>query len=423
MKAYPCAQALLSSSVRILTIANHLGSRGGLERTQLTNCRTLAARGHSVEVIYASAGDFTEEWRAFADEMVEIRGTLPRRREPWSSMSAVLSALRTARRMHPDIVYVYRYWDIPFAAATAAGTVGRLVYHVCLPPPSRVPVWLRAGLARVEAALAVSEDTARRWRGTGLATQLTSVVLTGIDLVAYSPSSADARAHTREELGIDKDAFLVVYAGRIGREKGVDVLLRAFNMLDRDAGNRHLLVVGSPSLGADPADSKRFVAELEESAKGSHVTWLPGRADVVPIIQSADVAVVASLWPEPLARSVMEPLACGVPVVATRTGGNPELLTGRFAEYLVEPGDDEGLASKLASLEGWRLRDPDLSNRCRAFAEERFSVDREVAAIESAMADLLVGARGRSARRGRALRGGGAKDSGGRSGDQPASAL
>ena len=107
------------------------------------------------------------------------------------------------------------------------------------------------------------------------------------------------------------------------------------------------MVVGSPSLGADPADSARYEAELRELADGLAVTWLAAQPDVLALIQAADVAVAPSLWPEPLSRSVMEPLACGVPVVATRVGGNPEILTGWLSAYLVEPDDATALAERI----------------------------------------------------------------------------
>ena len=74
---------------------------------------------------------------------------------------------------------------------------------------------------------------------------------------------------------------------------------------------------------------------------------MAAQPDVVALIQAADVAVAPSLWPEPLSRSVMEPLACGVPVVATRVGGNPEILTGWLSEYLVEPDDADALAERI----------------------------------------------------------------------------
>jgi glycosyltransferase involved in cell wall biosynthesis len=161
-------------------------------------------------------------------------------------------------------------------------------------------------------------------------------------------------------------------------------------------------VVGSPSLGSDPADSARYEAELRELAEGLAVSWLPAQRDVLALIQSADVAVVPSLWPEPLSRSVMEPLACGVPVVATNVGGNPEILTDWLAPYLVEPNDVSGLAERVGSLYGWRQRQGDLGERCRRDAEARLSLDAEVDAIEAAIVasiDSAGRADHRSARR------------------------
>jgi glycosyltransferase involved in cell wall biosynthesis len=223
-------------------------------------------------------------------------------------------------------------------------------------------------------------------------------VLTGIDLARYVPGSAEARAQTRRGLGVAEDAFVVLYAGRIGREKGVDVLVRAFSRMAAARPGSHLVVVGSPSLGADPADSARYEAELRELADDLAVTWLPAQRDVLAFIQAADVAVVPSLWPEPLSRSVMEPLACGIPVVATRVGGNPEILTGWLSEYLVEPSDVAGLADRIDALHRWRLSDPDLGQRCRREAEARLSLEAEVDAVEAAI-DGAVRAGQRPSRR------------------------
>ena len=371
--------------MRILTVANHLGARGGLERTQMTNCRALAARGHRVDLVYVSAGDFAPEWERFTGTMTQIGGSLPRRRTVGSSVVGVLRAVRAGRRLHPDALYVYRYWDIPYAAAVGVLSRAPVVFHLCLPPPTVVPRWLRPFLGRVDRTLSVSRDTARRWEGTGLRAERTSVVLTGIELDRYVPGTAEARSATRREVGVLDDSFVVLYAGRIGREKGVDVLVQAFAEVAAARPDAHLVVVGSASLGADPADSARFESELRKLAGDLAVTWVPAQRDVVALIQAADVAVVPSLWPEPLSRSVMEPLACGIPVVATRVGGNPEILTGWLSEYLVEPHDVRGLAQRIISLYGWRQADPGLGDRCRREAQARLSLDTEVDAIEAAL--------------------------------------
>ena len=385
--------------VRILTVANHLGARGGLERTQLTNCTALAERGHRVDLVYVSAGDFAEDWSRLATTMVQIRGSLPRRRRPLSSTLALVSALRSGVRLRPDVVYVYRYWDIPYAVTVGLMARAPVVFHLCLPPPKTVPPWLRIALRRVAATLAVSRDTASRWLGTGLRQEWTTVVLTGVDLQRYTPATPGARAATRRDLEIPEEGLLVLYTGRIGREKGVDVLVRAFAAVHAAVPASRLVVVGSPSLGADPEDSRRYEKELRQAGQGLPVSWIPARPDVVALVQAADVAVAPSLWPEPLSRSVMEPLACGVPVIATRVGGNPEILTGWLAAYLVEPHDVDGLARQISSLQSWRQRQPDLGDRLRAEAVARLSLESEVDAIEAALQTVGATTQSRSRRR------------------------
>lgn len=376
--------------MRILTVANHLGSRGGLERTQLTTCRALAARGHRVDVAYVSGGDFTDDWRSFTGTMQQIAGSLPRRRSPLSSGARTLAAVSACARLSPEVLYVFRYWDLPLAAAVSALTGAPVVFHLCLPPPDRIPSWLRAALRRVDRTLSVSADTARRWAGTGLDLDRAAVVLTGVDLTRFCPPDGEQRTAARHELGLHDDDFVVLYAGRLGREKGVDVLVRGFGTVTGQVPGARLLVVGSPSLGADAADSARYRTEIEQLA-GPGITFLSGRKDVVPLLWSADVAVVPSLWPEPLPRALLEPLACGIPVVATEVGGNPEVLSGWLAEFLVPAGDPAALAERLVSLASWHTTRPDLGRRCRAHAEEHLDLARETDAVARALQDAAAG--------------------------------
>ena len=116
--------------------------------------------------------------------------------------------------------------------------------------------------------------------------------------------------------------------------------------------------------------------------------WLEVRRDVLPLIQMADVAVAPSVWREPFSRSVIEPLACGIPVVATRIGGNPEILNGWLDGLLVEPGDHHDLADRLLGLADWRGDDPTLGDRCRQAIVRRLGLDHEVDTVEAALASL-----------------------------------
>ena len=243
-------------------------------------------------------------------------------------------------------MYVYRYWDLPLAVAVARGRRTAVVYHLCLPPPEPLPRWMRAVLARVDATVSVSDHTLCLWEGTGLDTTRARVAPTSVDLTRYAPADAAERDRRRAELAIGDDEFVILFTGRIAPEKGVDVLIDAFGRVVASTPDARLVVVGSPPNGPEHSASSPYAASLYERAEGLPVTWVPRRSDVVPLLHAADVAVVPSRWAEPLSRSILEPLACGLPVVATRVGGSPEVLTGWLSEFLVSPDDPEALATR-----------------------------------------------------------------------------
>jgi len=374
--------------MRILTVANHLGSRGGLERTQLAMCRALAERGHTVDIAYVSAGDFAEDWQSFARQMIRIEGSLPRARRPVRTVIGVIRGIVDAVRVRPDVVYVFRPLDIPFAVVVGLLRRAPVVFHLCLPYQNKQPFVVRWSLRHVALTLSVSHDTASLWRDSGLRPTAIEVVHTGIDMDHYVPAPDEARRTTRDEIGVAPDAFMVLFAGRIEAAKGVDVLVRAFELVSSDVPGARLVIVGAPSLFADPVDVERYTRELRGIGSSGAILWMEARKDVVPLIQTADVVVAPSRWAEPFSRSVIEPLACGVPVVATRVGGNAEILADWLDKYLVPADDVAALAERIESLNAWRAEDPGLGDRCRDAVRVRLSLDGEVDAVESALTSL-----------------------------------
>lgn len=372
--------------MRILTLIDHLGPGGGLEITQLANCRNLASRGHEIDVVYSSPGSFTPDWESLASSLTRVEATLPRRKRPVRSAWDVARGVWCGARRRPDVVYVYRYLDLPFAAAVATVRGSVLAYHLCLPPPETLPAWLAGVLPRVDVTLTVSADTARRWEGTGLPASGVVMTPTAVDLDRFSPAAPADRPRLRASLGLPAEAFIVLYCGRISPEKGVPVLLEAVRLLAARSACQ-LVILGSPNVNADPGAAERHLGELHHMAAGLPVLWRPRTADVVPWLRAADVAVVPSLWPEPLARSILEPMACGTPVVATRVGGSPELLKGWMSDLLFEPGRPDALAGILTTLQAEdRLA---LGRRLRREAEYRISPAGETDLIEGAMRQAL----------------------------------
>jgi glycosyltransferase involved in cell wall biosynthesis len=113
------------------------------------------------------------------------------------------------------------------------------------------------------------------------------------------------------------------------------------------------------------------------------VQFLAGRRDVVTPLHAADVVVVPSVWQEAFGRTVIEALSTGRPVVASRVGGIPEIITGPLEPMLFERGDVAELAERLRGLRGWQDREPGLADLCRSRILDAFTLDRTVDGIES----------------------------------------
>lgn len=210
------------------------------------------------------------------------------------------------------------------------------------------------------------------------------VIRNGIDTAQYAP---DPGTDVLERHGVDPARPYVIFVGRITRQKGVPVLLRAASTLDPSA--QLVLCAGAadtPELGAEVAS---LVAHLQSSRTG--VTWIPEmlpKAEVIQLLTHALAFVCPSVY-EPLGIVNLEAMACSTAVVASRVGGIPEVVDGGVTGLLVPPDDPASLADALNLL----LRDPGraqamgLAGRERAVAE--FSWDK-VAARTAALYSSLV---------------------------------
>jgi glycosyltransferase involved in cell wall biosynthesis len=195
-------------------------------------------------------------------------------------------------------------------------------------------------------------------------------------------AGASERAAVRRRFGLDPRRPLVACAGRATPEKGIDHLLRAFgtvmqSMGGRDACERPALVY----LGDGPAlDDLRRVRD--SLAYRDDVRLAGYVEDAASIVGAADVAAVPSVWAEAFGLAALEPLARGVPVVASRAGGLPEVVRDGVDGLLVPPGDEHALAEALVRL----LADPDERARMgahgRARARERFSREAQLSRLE-----------------------------------------
>jgi starch synthase len=189
------------------------------------------------------------------------------------------------------------------------------------------------------------------------------VVHNGIDTSVYAP---DRGTGVLERLGIDPDRSSVVFVGRITRQKGLPYLLRAAKSLDPAA--QLVLCAGAPDTPEIAAEVTDLVDELRADRDG--VLWIEAmlpRKDVVQVLSHATVFVCPSIY-EPMGIVNLEAMACKAAVVATETGGIPEVVADGETGLLVPieavpdgtgtPVDPDQFVADLTERVGSLLADP-----------------------------------------------------------------
>jgi starch synthase len=191
------------------------------------------------------------------------------------------------------------------------------------------------------------------------------VIRNGIDTAEYAP---DPATDVLDAYGVDAARPSVIFVGRITRQKGVPVLLRAAAAMDPAA--QLVLCAGQPDTPELAAEVEGLVADLRATRSG--VIWIPEmlpKRAVIQLLTHATVFACPSLY-EPLGIVNLEAMACGTAVVASAVGGIPEVVSNGETGLLVPPGDPAALAGALNTL----IADPG-----RAAALGRAGRDRAVA--------------------------------------------
>jgi glycosyltransferase involved in cell wall biosynthesis len=379
--------------VRILTNVNVLAPVGGLEVNACQLSREIVSLGHNVDVLYVRDGELTETFRSFCDSVVKVPATEIRfsRRGPLD-LAKLGPALRAARRISPDLILVNQTFGLPWALTATVATPAKVVCHIHNEPyQERYSIPQHAILGALGRAtrhfVVASEFLRNRAIEQGLRPEWVKVIPLGVAMNAYPAQTPELRVRARESLGLSYDGLVVLYLGRVDPGKGIEVLLQAWSGLRLDPESATLLVVGSPFLAID---SEAYLARLKASASDCGVVFLPRRLDVIGPLHAADVVVVPSLYEEPFGRVLIEAMATGCPVVASRTGGIPEILTGELDNFLFEPGNVSELASLIKRVGRWRDTEPSLGRACREHVRAHFSVEQSASAMLGYFADILT---------------------------------
>jgi len=241
----------------------------------------------------------------------------------------------------------------------------------------------RTAIESAAAVIAVSEGMASDILVTypDVSPDRVHVIHNGIDADLYRP---DPRRDVLDRYGIDPGRPSVVFVGRVTRQKGLPVLLRAAERLDPTA--QLVLCAGQADTPQLEAEVTGLVERLRATRSG--VVWIPvmlARTEVIQILSHATLFVCPSEY-EPLGIVNLEAMACGCAVVASAVGGIPEVVADGETGLLVPPGDEATLAAAMNELIGDPARAAGLGSRGRQRAVAEFSWDK----IAAQTADLYA---------------------------------
>ena len=207
------------------------------------------------------------------------------------------------------------------------------------------------------------------------------VIRNGIDTTEYHP---DPHTDVLERYGIDSSRPYVIFVGRITRQKGVPVLLRAASGLIPEA--QLVLLAGAADTPEQLAEVTELVAGLRATRSG--VFWIPEMLparEVIQLLSHATVFACPSIY-EPLGIVNLEAMACGTAVVGSRTGGIPEVVADGETGLLVPVGEPEALAAALNAL----LGDPDRAGAMGQAGRKRAVAEFGWPAIAAQTAELYA---------------------------------
>ena len=192
------------------------------------------------------------------------------------------------------------------------------------------------------------------------------VIYNGVDTEKFKPGK---KKKSRKELALPENAFIIGSAGRLHWCKGYRFLLEAVNSLKNTYPHLYLMLVGE---GEERKNLEKLVERLDLRER---VIFTGEVEEVLPFIQSWDVGVFPSLY-EGFGISIAETMACGIPVIASRTGGVPEVVGE--AGIIVKRGDSCQLAKAIEKLIGSPSLRETLGKEGRKRIEKYFSISRTV---------------------------------------------
>lgn len=356
-----------------------IGEIGGAERELLLYLDHLPGCGWYPVVVCPEGGPLRRA--------LEARGitTLGAAFPPWRKLAGIWKrfpsvwALRTLLEdVRPDLVHVNEFWWVPQTLQAMNQTMRKttpVVAHFRQDLPGEKVVQYQ--LKHVDKVCAVSERVGQTVRAAGVEAACVHVVHSGLDRSWFEAHDVQARMALRRALGIDDQAVVFVTAANLFERKGYHIAIEALAGVRRRGARGHYIIVGV----GEAAYEQRLRGRCKALGISEVVHFVGFQERVRPYLDAADVYLQPSLM-EGFGIAVIEAMARGCPVIASNTGGLPDIVVDHETGRLVASGDGAKLERAMFELATDAGRRSQWGANAKRRVRERFSVDRMMAELQ-----------------------------------------
>lgn len=376
---WPSAVASAEAPLSILHVAAP-ARFGGLESVLRELSKGQLRRGHTVRVVLVLSPDDRNHplSDALASDGVMVIPLHIGNRDYCGERSAIRAL---SRQYRPDILHTHGYRsdvvDGPIAHSEGIRAISTCHGFIESSWRGRVHQWLqRRALRRFDAVVAVSREIQGKLLAAGVERERIHVVPNAF----AAGENAASREEARRLLQLPS-APIIGWVGRLSAEKGPDIALEAFARLNDPSA--HLVFIGTGR------DAIQLRARAETLRVSSRVNWVGQIPNAGTLFRGFDIFLLSSRT-EGTPMALLEAIAAGVPVVATRVGGVADVVD-TLSAYLVQSGDIDGIAAALAAA----LDNPKASHvkaeRARKYVEEHFGIEPWLSSYDVIYRDIADG--------------------------------
>jgi glycosyltransferase involved in cell wall biosynthesis len=379
----------------IFTETYHPVMGGGETQARLL-AEGLAVRGHSVLILTRRSDTALQTYERFGGVSVHRLSPIGKGYlKKWGLLISGFAKLIQLREQY-DLIFVAGYRIIGMTAVLAGKLLGKPVilkadsqgemsgeYFTgglrkfgASPSSSFFKLFLvfrNSILKKADAFSAISTDITSEWALSGIPSGKIHLIPNCVDTNHFIPVEPGQKLWLREKLNLPRDRFIAIYTGRLVSYKGLPLLLRVWNELLNEHQNILLVLVGIG--GLDIHNCERELHQYVTSHQLEKYIFFTGVVQNVPeYLQASDIFVFPT-ENEAFGASVVEAMACALPVIATTVGALKSIITHEENGILIQPGDHEQLLDSLHVMISNAERSLPLGHAARLTVLDQYSAE------------------------------------------------